>query len=81
MPIKREWIDPRLMRTVALKHCTTCNQDDTMLYQKSFERTSGEQRDIYKSIADCKAKWEYQVNNPDLKFVHPLLSYPKEIKK
>jgi len=78
MPVKREWIDQKLAGTVAHKHCPECNQDVMMVYRQSYERTTGEQMDIYKCFADCPAKWKYQVQNPDLKFQHPLFSYPKK---
>lgn len=80
MPVKREWIDPRLAGTEAVKHCTECNREITMSYQRSFERTDGDLRDIYKCLGDCPAKCKYQAENPDMQWVNPLFSYSRKIK-
>jgi hypothetical protein len=79
--IKREWIDRSLAGTVARKHCNECNQDAMMEYHQTYERDNGDVRDVYKCIADCSAKWKYESQNPDLKFVHPLFGFPHNGKK
>jgi hypothetical protein len=81
MAIKREWIDPKLVGMIATRHCGECNKDVCMIYQGSYLRESDnirDMRDIYKCIADCHAKWKYEMENPGMKFVRPLFSYKRE---
>ena len=81
MPIKREWIDPKLVGTVAGRHCKECDKDAVMEYVGSYLRTDDnvkDMRDIYKCMADCEAKRKWEAKEPDMKWVNPLFSYKRD---